>query len=118
MTYFPSFQHPSSSSAGPSHPTDHNPPLPYYLLAHNQSDYTTCLLKQWLSLFGYAEELGQSHTLSPELMQKILTPEQEPTDTSKRKQPIETRYLDHLTGYQPIRDQYFPIRSVPGEESS
>eukprot|EP00116_Pleurobrachia_bachei_P007089 sb/3467351/ len=26
-------------------------------------------------------------------------------DTSK--QPIRTRYLDHVTGYQPIRDQYF-----------
>eukprot|EP00116_Pleurobrachia_bachei_P006873 sb/3467135/ len=30
---------------------------------------------------------------------------QEPTDTSK--QPIRTRQLGHLTGYQPIRDQYF-----------
>eukprot|EP00116_Pleurobrachia_bachei_P009460 sb/3469722/ len=29
----------------------------------------------------------------------------EPTDTSK--QPIRTRYLGHVTGYQPIRDQYF-----------
>eukprot|EP00116_Pleurobrachia_bachei_P003253 sb/3463515/ len=38
---------------------------------------------------------------------------QEPTDTSK--QPIRTRYLalGHVTGYQPIRDQYFFIRSVP-----
>eukprot|EP00116_Pleurobrachia_bachei_P016842 sb/3477104/ len=31
---------------------------------------------------------------------------QEPTDTSK--QPIRTRYLGHVIGYQPIRDQYFP----------
>ena len=29
------------------------------------------------------------------------------------KQPIRTRYLGHVTGYQPIRDQYFLIRSVP-----
>eukprot|EP00116_Pleurobrachia_bachei_P005857 sb/3466119/ len=36
---------------------------------------------------------------------------QGPTETSK--QPIRTRYLGHLTGYQPIRDQYFLIRSVP-----
>eukprot|EP00116_Pleurobrachia_bachei_P012840 sb/3473102/ len=36
---------------------------------------------------------------------------QEPADTSK--QPIRTRYLGHVTGYQPIRDQYFLIRSVP-----
>eukprot|EP00116_Pleurobrachia_bachei_P000586 sb/3460848/ len=38
---------------------------------------------------------------------------QEPTDTSK--QPIETRYLGQVTGYQPIRDQYFLIWSVPGQ---
>eukprot|EP00116_Pleurobrachia_bachei_P015780 sb/3476042/ len=37
----------------------------------------------------------------------------EPTETSK--QPIRTRYLEgHVTGYHPIRDQYFLIRSVPG----
>eukprot|EP00116_Pleurobrachia_bachei_P019085 sb/3479347/ len=38
----------------------------------------------------------------------------EPTETSKR--PIRTRYLGNVTGYQPIRDQYFQIliRSVPG----
>eukprot|EP00116_Pleurobrachia_bachei_P016308 sb/3476570/ len=36
---------------------------------------------------------------------------QEPTDTSK--QPIRTCYLGHVTGYHPIRDQYFLIRSVP-----
>eukprot|EP00116_Pleurobrachia_bachei_P015694 sb/3475956/ len=28
--------------------------------------------------------------------------------------PIRTHYLGHVTGYQPIRDQYFLIRSVPG----
>eukprot|EP00116_Pleurobrachia_bachei_P008716 sb/3468978/ len=28
------------------------------------------------------------------------------------KQPIGTRYLGHVTSYQPIRDQYFLIRSV------
>eukprot|EP00116_Pleurobrachia_bachei_P007467 sb/3467729/ len=35
----------------------------------------------------------------------------EPTETSK--QPIRTRYLGHVIGYQPIRGQYFLIRSVP-----
>eukprot|EP00116_Pleurobrachia_bachei_P012958 sb/3473220/ len=30
-----------------------------------------------------------------------------------KQQPIRTRYLGHVTGYQPIRDQYFSIRSVP-----
>ena len=28
--------------------------------------------------------------------------------------PIRTRYLSHVTGYQPIRGLYFLIRSVPG----
>eukprot|EP00116_Pleurobrachia_bachei_P018147 sb/3478409/ len=37
--------------------------------------------------------------------------DQEPTETSK--QPIRTRYLGHVTSYQPIRDQYFLTRSVP-----
>eukprot|EP00116_Pleurobrachia_bachei_P012440 sb/3472702/ len=36
----------------------------------------------------------------------------EPTKTSKI--PIRTGYSGHVTGYQPTRDQYFSIRSVPG----
>eukprot|EP00116_Pleurobrachia_bachei_P012514 sb/3472776/ len=36
---------------------------------------------------------------------------QEPTETSK--QPIRTIYSAHVTGYQPIRDQYLLIRLVP-----
>eukprot|EP00116_Pleurobrachia_bachei_P014614 sb/3474876/ len=32
------------------------------------------------------------------------------------KQPIRTPYLGHVTGYQPIRDQYFLIWSVPGND--
>eukprot|EP00116_Pleurobrachia_bachei_P006355 sb/3466617/ len=40
----------------------------------------------------------------------IFYREQEPTETSK--QPIRTRYLGHVTGYQPIKDQYFLIRSA------
>eukprot|EP00116_Pleurobrachia_bachei_P016651 sb/3476913/ len=35
----------------------------------------------------------------------------EPTETSNR--PIRTSYLGHVTGYQPISDQYSLIRSVP-----
>eukprot|EP00116_Pleurobrachia_bachei_P009009 sb/3469271/ len=34
-----------------------------------------------------------------------------------RQLPIRTRYLGHVTGYQPIRDQYFLIRSVPAKVS-
>eukprot|EP00116_Pleurobrachia_bachei_P003812 sb/3464074/ len=36
----------------------------------------------------------------------------EPTEASK--QPIRTRDLGHVTGYQPIRDQYFLNWSIPG----
>eukprot|EP00116_Pleurobrachia_bachei_P011898 sb/3472160/ len=39
----------------------------------------------------------------------------EPTETSK--QPIRTRYLGHVTGYLPIRDQYFLIRSSNNSSS-
>ena len=34
--------------------------------------------------------------------------------TEPIKQSIRSRYLDHVTGYQPIRDLYFLVRSVPG----
>ena len=37
---------------------------------------------------------------------------QEPIESSK--QPIRTRYLDQVNGYQPIRDQYSLIRSLAG----
>ena len=36
--------------------------------------------------------------------------------TESSKQPIRTRYLGHVTGYQPIRDQYFQYRSVPATD--
>eukprot|EP00116_Pleurobrachia_bachei_P016835 sb/3477097/ len=36
-------------------------------------------------------------------------------ETEISKQPIRTRYLGHVTGYQPIKDQCFLIRSVPGK---
>eukprot|EP00116_Pleurobrachia_bachei_P003321 sb/3463583/ len=36
------------------------------------------------------------------------------TRVEQGKQPIRTPYLGHVTGYQPIRDQYVLIRSVPG----
>ena len=33
--------------------------------------------------------------------------------TGPSKQPIRVHYLGRVTSYQPIRDQYFLIRSVP-----
>eukprot|EP00116_Pleurobrachia_bachei_P005180 sb/3465442/ len=50
-------------------------------------------------------------TLSQSLLTACQGINQELTETSK--QPIKTRYLGHVTGYQPIRDEYFLIRSVP-----
>eukprot|EP00116_Pleurobrachia_bachei_P012207 sb/3472469/ len=40
-----------------------------------------------------------------------LSKPQESTETSK--QPIRTRYLGNVIGYQPIRDHYFLFRTVP-----
>eukprot|EP00116_Pleurobrachia_bachei_P003871 sb/3464133/ len=48
---------------------------------------------------------SHTHTLTHTLTQYCSSQIKEPTDTSK--QPIKTRYLGHVTGYQPIRDQYF-----------
>eukprot|EP00116_Pleurobrachia_bachei_P018537 sb/3478799/ len=49
----------------------------------------------------------------------ILASDPEKSDMPRVvKQPIRTRYLGHVTGYQPIRDQYFLIRSVPGNKHS
>eukprot|EP00116_Pleurobrachia_bachei_P002896 sb/3463158/ len=56
----------------------------------------------------------EDRTRSPKFCggsRNIDTRYQEPTETSK--QPIRTRYLGHVIGYQPIRDHYFLIRSVP-----
>eukprot|EP00116_Pleurobrachia_bachei_P011653 sb/3471915/ len=33
------------------------------------------------------------------------------------KHPIKTRYLGHVTGYQPISDQYILIRLVPAQQN-
>eukprot|EP00116_Pleurobrachia_bachei_P004916 sb/3465178/ len=43
-----------------------------------------------------------------ELLELVADKSTEPTDTIKY--PNRTRYLGHVTGYQPIRDQYFLIR--------
>ena len=41
--------------------------------------------------------------------------EQQPTESSK--QPIRVRYFGHVTGSQPIGDQYYLIRSIPEVET-
>eukprot|EP00116_Pleurobrachia_bachei_P002713 sb/3462975/ len=52
----------------------------------------------------------------PTLAEIITNTLQEPTETSK--QPLRTRYLGHVIGYQPIRDQYLLILSVSASNSS
>eukprot|EP00116_Pleurobrachia_bachei_P016205 sb/3476467/ len=45
----------------------------------------------------------------PDVYQHLVEWEDNKWETSK--QPIRTRCLGHVTGYQPIRDHYFLIRS-------
>eukprot|EP00116_Pleurobrachia_bachei_P008014 sb/3468276/ len=53
---------------------------------------------------------GERETVASFVLQcPTVTKLQEPTETSK--QPISARYLGQVTGHQPIRDQYFLIRS-------
>ena len=42
------------------------------------------------------------------MLQRVI---QQPIGPSK--QPIRTRYLGHVTGYQPIGEQYFLVRFIP-----
>eukprot|EP00116_Pleurobrachia_bachei_P005884 sb/3466146/ len=42
-----------------------------------------------------------------------IAPKPEELEIIDRNRPIRTLYLGHVTGYQPIRDQNFLIRSVP-----
>eukprot|EP00116_Pleurobrachia_bachei_P014534 sb/3474796/ len=43
----------------------------------------------------------------------ILSPQKQVRITNMRNRSNKTRYLGHVTGYQPVEDQYFMIRSVP-----
>eukprot|EP00116_Pleurobrachia_bachei_P006770 sb/3467032/ len=72
--------------------------VPYWLITSHVAEITDC---DWLFTCYYYFLVF--------LIQTSIC-DQEPTDTSK--QPIRTRYLGHVTSYQPIRDQYFLIRSV------
>eukprot|EP00116_Pleurobrachia_bachei_P001447 sb/3461709/ len=65
-----------------------------------------------LVLGGYHGYYGaKEHIMMAVIVLSTFDMRFKPTETSK--QPIRSRYLDHVTGYQPIRDQYFLIRSVP-----
>ena len=97
----------------------HSPAAAQYMLCWNSIQscsststiYVACVC--WNSIGSVT---GAIITLvnCPKIVQHVETQtaamSQEPTDTSK--QPIRTRYLGHVTGYQPIRDQYFLNRSV------
>eukprot|EP00116_Pleurobrachia_bachei_P007734 sb/3467996/ len=81
---------------------------------------------QSIGLTGARKNCGQSIALTGAIMKRLvhccfipyiiimeafMPIYQEPTETNKR--PIGTRYLGHVTGSQPIRDQYFLIWSMP-----
>ena len=50
-------------------------------------------------------------SVNNEIPTQPIAGNQEPTEPSK--QPIRTDSLGYVTCYQPIRDQYFLVRSVP-----
>eukprot|EP00116_Pleurobrachia_bachei_P005087 sb/3465349/ len=54
-----------------------------------------------------------THALPCQDIVSLFEEEMRPQRARAGKQPIRTRYLGHMTGYQPIRDQYFLIRLVP-----
>ena len=67
----------------------------------------------------YARSFAHSDTIldfvkRPDIILRMITTvSQEPTGPSKL--PIRARYLGHVTGFQPIRYQYFLVRSVLAE---
>eukprot|EP00116_Pleurobrachia_bachei_P004510 sb/3464772/ len=71
------------------------------------NEVTPCQRAQSVRCLRYQQERDEGAVGGGE----VKHASQEPTDTCK--QPIGTRYLGHVSGYQPIRDQYFLIRSVP-----
>eukprot|EP00116_Pleurobrachia_bachei_P012049 sb/3472311/ len=72
------------------------------LVASTQYRYTWFSPRQHLSIPLTREEGQLSSTYHPLYI-----------NTGTSKQPTRIRYLGHVTGYQPIREQYFRIRSDP-----
>ena len=77
--------------------------------ATSRTVVVTLVLVEWPGAWDFP-----STSLPVEEMLNVLTQE----STKSSKQPIRTRYSGHVTSYQPIRDQYFLICSVPGSDSS
>eukprot|EP00116_Pleurobrachia_bachei_P005786 sb/3466048/ len=84
---------------------------------------TIPITTKFINIFSMSREIGRERGDS-ERFQRVkldlhissrsvpaVEVKQEPTETSK--QSIRTLYIGHMTGYQPIKDQYFLIRSVP-----
>ena len=67
-------------------------------------------LEEW-SQDGGKVSLGQNAVEKGKGFLAVISGEEE----GQCKQPIKTRYLGHVTGYQPIRDQFFLIRQVPAQ---
>eukprot|EP00116_Pleurobrachia_bachei_P009775 sb/3470037/ len=56
---------------------------------------------------------GQCHQWRRKSIQRRVKKRKAGSCSGTSKQPIRTRYLGHVTGYHPIRDQYFLIQSGP-----
>eukprot|EP00116_Pleurobrachia_bachei_P003538 sb/3463800/ len=79
-------------------------------LADNKFEQFRPVLDNYIE--PYTNTLGRLHSpLSLSCANSRPQRWQKPTETSKHS--IRTRYLCHVTGYQPFRDQFFLIRSVP-----
>ena len=111
---------------------------PHITLLHNVCDTCTvhtggCSSKMRHNMFQTTEQnlqrqarrergAGDREWSLARLNTKLFTslPGQPWTCSCQSKQPIRTRYLGHVTGYQPIREQYFVVRcgyfnSLPGQ---
>eukprot|EP00116_Pleurobrachia_bachei_P008590 sb/3468852/ len=73
---------------------------------------TLCLILNLL-VFHFQSCLSQSRSATKHMICQVSRGNCDWLFTCTSKQPIRTRYLGHVSGYQPIRDQYFLIRSVP-----
>ena len=59
--------------------------------------------------------ISSDGTTSDSSSDTVSPPGQPEEEEGNRYRSIRTRYLGHVTGYQPFRDQYFLIQSIPAD---
>ena len=62
--------------------------------------------KFFLATLGYKSDKIVAYSIEVFEKSKKAAADSTPSTTDTSKQPIRTRYLAHVIGYQPIRDQY------------